>query len=536
MRVIIADDEAKVRQLIRMFLEQETFLEPLEIVGEARNGTAALALIEQTVPDIIITDIRMPGCGGLDLIRQARERAPQISFIIISGYELFEYAHEAIKYGVEDYLLKPVKKDELRHAINCIMEKHSKTAQFQANYQEMVQDLQRVSDEKQQALLQQLVQHKHWQRSDWNTAHLQETYDFTLSGPQYLPIILKIDIPDSTDLVGFSGFLERQAERTINKHLTAFEQIRWISGAYIYMLLSITNDQMTPLRKIMGQLIYELRSSNNIVSSIHVTAALGKPARHPSAIPESFYTAEFAMQNRLLRGVDRVLDGETPHDMYDVRDFINTSVHRKLMNEIEAQNFEEVTLLIKRMGTHIIAAQGCTGRLIRRTADELVNLILFSAKDVLSPEDQDKRRNQVLARIDMCPGAMNLFDVLCQQLQEILTACRMLRGQQEAKPVEAAKRFIRMYYGQDISQDEVAVSVGLSTAYLSSLFKKETGTSFSEFLTETRIRAACDLMLSTSSPVAQIAETVGYNDVKYFNKVFRKTTGLSPSAYRKLYY
>lgn len=536
MRVIIADDEPKVRQLIRMFLERETFLEPLEIVGEARNGTAALELIGQASPDIVITDIRMPGCSGLELIRQARERAPRVAFIIISGYELFEYAHEAIKYGVEDYLLKPLKKDELIHAVNCIIEKRSEAARREASHQELVKDLQRASDKKQKTLLRQLAQHALDQPGDWDAAALREKYDFALAGPQYIPAILKVDASDSFDRADFSGFLERQADRTIAKHLPAFEQIHWIAGAYIYMLLALDDSRLPVLRKAMGELVYELRSSNNVVSGIHVTAALGKPVETPSAIPESFATAEFAIQNRLLRGVDRVLEGETPYDMYDVRDFVGISVRRKLLSEIEAQNFDETMELVSRLGTHVIAAQGCTGRLIRRTAGELTDLFLFAAKDVLSPEEQEKRKNQVLLRIDMCPDAMNVFEVLCRQLRDILEACRMLRGQQDAKPIEEAKRFIRMYYGQDISQEEVADAVGLSAAYLSTLFKKETGVSFSEFLTETRIRAACDLLLSTNDPVAQIAETVGYNDVKYFNKVFRKTAGLSPSAYRKLYY
>ena len=111
MRVIIADDEQKVCQLIYDLVPWENY--GMTVVGMAYNGLDTLDLIKKQAPDLVITDIKMPGCDGLELIHRAKKQQEKIDFIIISGYRFFEYAQNAIKYGVSDYLLKPIKQEEL---------------------------------------------------------------------------------------------------------------------------------------------------------------------------------------------------------------------------------------------------------------------------------------------------------------------------------------------------------------------------------------------------------------------------------------
>ncbi|NLM13225.1 MAG: response regulator, partial [Epulopiscium sp.] len=110
-RVVVADDEEKVYQLICSLIDWKAL--DMEIVGVAHNSIEALELIQSLHPDIMITDIRMPGYDGLELINRGKQIKNGIEFIIISGYNHFEYAQTAIKYGVSDYLLKPIKKNGL---------------------------------------------------------------------------------------------------------------------------------------------------------------------------------------------------------------------------------------------------------------------------------------------------------------------------------------------------------------------------------------------------------------------------------------
>jgi len=114
-KAIIADDEIRVCQLIKNLINWDVI--GIEIVGEADNGITAYDLICNKNPDIVITDIRMPGLDGLALIKKVRETKPKTSFIIISGHKHFEYAQNAVKYGVEEYLLKPINKEELTNIL-----------------------------------------------------------------------------------------------------------------------------------------------------------------------------------------------------------------------------------------------------------------------------------------------------------------------------------------------------------------------------------------------------------------------------------
>ena len=121
LKVVIADDERLICRLVQALGDWEVL--DMEVAGLAENGLEALALIERERPDILITDIRMPGCDGLELIRRAKELRPELEIVIISGYAHFEYAQTAIRYGVGNYLLKPIKKDELMETLRKMKER-----------------------------------------------------------------------------------------------------------------------------------------------------------------------------------------------------------------------------------------------------------------------------------------------------------------------------------------------------------------------------------------------------------------------------
>ena len=140
-RVIIADDEPKVLLLIRNLIQWEEL--GLELVATANDGISALDLIEELHPDIVITDIRMPGYDGIELIEKAKALDPRIDFIIISGYRHFNYAQKAIRFGVEDYLLKPLKALEINQTLRKMTEKYKerdKAKQREEQYSARIED------------------------------------------------------------------------------------------------------------------------------------------------------------------------------------------------------------------------------------------------------------------------------------------------------------------------------------------------------------------------------------------------------------
>ncbi|MFQ6840880.1 MAG: response regulator, partial [Agathobaculum sp.] len=133
LKVVLADDENKVILLMRKLIDWEAL--GYEVVGTANDGLHALELVQTQQPHLLITDIRMPGCDGIELIRRAKEMQPRLHFIVISGYRQFEYAQSALKYGVEDYLLKPLKQEELSSILLRIKDKLGEEAALEFQLQ-----------------------------------------------------------------------------------------------------------------------------------------------------------------------------------------------------------------------------------------------------------------------------------------------------------------------------------------------------------------------------------------------------------------
>ena len=152
LKVIIADDEARVCSLIKMLIDWEGL--GLTLSGTAANGVEALELVEQCNPDILITDIRMPGCSGLELIEKAKRLLPQLEIVIISGYAHFEYARNAIQYDVSDYLLKPINQQQLDDTLRKLGERCRARQQMSSE----IEELRRSSRENTQRLQNRMLQ------------------------------------------------------------------------------------------------------------------------------------------------------------------------------------------------------------------------------------------------------------------------------------------------------------------------------------------------------------------------------------------
>ena len=140
LKVVIADDEVRICQLIQALVNWEEM--GMEIAGTANNGIDACEVIEKVCPDILITDIRMPGCSGLELIEKIKKTKPELEIIIISGYAHFEYAQQAIRYGVGYYLLKPINKVELMGILEKLKNKIGERIDSEQNRQELLRQAQ----------------------------------------------------------------------------------------------------------------------------------------------------------------------------------------------------------------------------------------------------------------------------------------------------------------------------------------------------------------------------------------------------------
>ena len=256
LRVLIADDESKVCQLIEKLVDWDAL--GMEVVAVAENGIEALEKIKEFHPDIVITDIRMPGYDGLDLIRLGKEEAPNTEFVIISGYRHFEYAQMAIRYGVNAYLLKPIKKDELTETLKRL------STRFRAQTEQLSQEektrLAIRSDEKnlRQAFLQDLVGRRNKEILSQPLPEINREFHYRFEPGEFCIAILKLDgrVCDEEQNVQFMAEkVQSAAERFLKDYVMETENTE-LNGFHFFLLNYDAEDRMQ-IRRQMKALLSE---------------------------------------------------------------------------------------------------------------------------------------------------------------------------------------------------------------------------------------------------------------------------------------
>lgn len=536
-KVLIADDEVKVCKLINNLVEWDQF--GLEVAAMVHDGVSALQFIKEEKPDIVITDIRMPGYDGIELIRQAKELNPEINFIIVSGYRQFDYAHNAIKYGVEDYLLKPLKKTEFTNTLTRMIKKREEAVKGQSETEDMKKRLHLDDKILKQAFLGKLMADSMVLKEDVTREEINREYHCGFIEGFYQGVIIKPDLPEENGDEQSYGLLMEKAGEITDKLLgdNFKECLVMTSKEGIVCLVNDSFNRLQELRRYLKQIRGAITTMRDVFLNVRVTIGMGEAVEEVNKIPQTLAGARAAILNRLFEGTGHILfasnvrkEALTPYEIID------TNFKNKFFNYIEALNSGGIASLIKEAGDRLSCCKEADGELILEVCREIYEIFSFgitksylSKKNLINQEEYEKHFYRCIT----------LQEVFCRMTQEIngkIDELNMDKKTADKKPIRMAKQYIREKYAQPITLEEVSSQIGFNSTYFSTLFKKETGQNFLEYLTDARIQAAKQLLSDTGRSVNQVAEEVGYIDLKHFAKVFKKSTGLTPSEYRKLYY
>lgn len=526
-RVMIADDEKLICRLVQALADWEAL--GMEVAGTAENGLEALELVESLKPDILITDIRMPGCDGLELIRRAKGLRPQLEVVIISGYAHFEYAQSAIRYGVGNYLLKPIKKDELMETLRKMKERCE--ARFSAeegtdrSHTNSQKDLSRLRS----SLLKDLLSGN---PPPLTEEILGDTYHFRIQGDAYQVFLLKIDC----DIRQMSGspyeILQEKAREIFEKGLSDVcpEYHLYFQDYTGYGILNYDYGKKAEVRRSLRECLNLLDAQKNLYGSVELSLALGCVVHHCNMLAESLEDAEGAAMERLVEGPGRLLEGIPEGSGLEKQNLLDYYV-KSMDHAVEVLSVKEAAAACNRLRQSAMETQGISGR-------EIYELVLsaghfFIARCAAAGAEGIRRDFDSGCR--RCGRMDELFQHL-ETLQEgLITETGELRRSEAVRPVRLAKQYVVKHFHEPITLEEVCEAAGFSVSYFSVLFKKETGEGFAKYLTRVRMDEAKRLLRETNLPVAEICERVGYSDRKHFTHTFHKTAGLNPAEYRKLY-
>ena len=527
LKVVIADDEERICQLIRALIDWEDL--GMEITEMAHNGIEAFDAVQKLQPDILITDIRMPGLSGLELIEKVKQSCPDVEIIIISGYAHFEYAQQAIRFGVGHYLLKPINKSELTETLEKLKNKIGQHRESERNKQELLQKAQKNEDYMRSKLLTMLL---NGEQISLTEESLKNLYGITLKSDLIQPFCLKMDCEEETlESASVSVLMEKALEileRTLREK--GLNPIMECQGFYCVGLLNYESRQQEEVRRILKNALAQLELQKAIFKSVEFSLALGRAVRKAEELENAGAQLSQLISQRLVKGSGRILEHQENYTSLKGENMLEKYV-REITHAAEVMSTEladEAALYLQKRVSEARNPRGC----------DILDLV-YSAADVFTACIQIENRAECLEgfrrQCEQCADVDRLFLALREFQQKYIREIERKRENERVRPIRKAKEYIQNHYGEPITLEEVSAEVGLSPTYFSVLFKKTEGEGFARYLIRVRIEQAKVLLRETNLPVVEICKKVGYNDLKHFTQTFEKVTEVKPSTYRKLY-
>lgn len=534
-KVFLVEDEMVIRRGIKNSIDWEK--EGYIFCGEASDGELAYPMIIKEKPDILITDIRMPFMDGLELCKLVKKELPNIKILILSGYDEFDYAKEAIRLGVTEYLLKPISSGKLLEALNGVSESIRREKEDKDLVRKYMEKMRENTEHEKQKFFEQMI------AGNLSMADALETgkkYEMNLSAGMYNLLLFRFTLGKENRKSGeLLGEAEYAIEKLTERLEYVFEFQRGVEG-WAFLLMADNEEQMSERVKELSKDLEEIMKN---YSTIAYFGGIGQPVARLRELEESFREAERALAARFTMELNRIISVE------DIRMAQNVDT----LDDIEITSFGEIektrTMLEKFLNNG--------------TEDEIDEFV-----DVYINELPEENLKSVLMRQYIIMDAYIVMMSFCekiegiegemqaqseelknsmktiQTLEEIKNYIRMLlkkiigvrdtiSGRRYSDIIEIAKDQIRKTYMSDeISLNTIAAEVGMSPSYFSSIFSKEMGKTFVEYLTEIRMDRAKELLMCSSMKTSEIGYEVGYKDPHYFSYIFKKTQNCTPKEFR----
>lgn len=527
-KVMIIDDEPYFRKYLRALIDWKRY--EFEICDEASSSDEGLAKIPESMPDIILADINMPGINGIEFSRQVKSKYPFINIILITGYNEFEYAKQAVKIGISNYISKPFEKQELIDSMvaikNNIMDKKKKDIyvnNIQKKYNESIPAVKNN-------ILYNSVKGVYSGNYEKLAADL-EAIKLRLPELPFIISVLQLELPEEYDLI---------KREDLNKKVISIIKDS-VYSKYLYfedkdgrtVLITALNEAKK--YRLFINICKLIISNVNSKLKLKLTIGIGNICKEISDIPLSFDKAKIALKNKFLLGNNKVIE----FNSLKFEDSVREIFPFKLKNDL---------LMYTRL---------LDGKKVQETFDTIYKFINSSELSI------DYIYILYTELLSLCISFLNeygysiekVFGYSFHPFEEIIikqtmgevheyvhgiykTMISFLNSNKKihsSKIIGKAKEYIdNNYQRNDLLVEDIAASVFFHPSYLRFLFKKETGITIGEYLTQVRMQKARTLLKEGRLRCTEIAAMLGYSDAAYFSKCFKKYNKISPSEYEKI--
>lgn len=530
LKVFLAEDEFIIREGIKNNIDWQAH--GYEFCGEASDGELAFPLIQKTRPDILITDIKMPFVDGLALSRLVKKELPETEIIILSGYEEFDYAKEAIQIGVARYLLKPINGETLLQEIDSVAEiilGKQKEKEIREKYQKEMEE---------NSLRDQMDLFQHLVTGDCSMEELlsvADKLDLKIMAPWYSIVLLKIQSMKH-DYEEYSGSIvvvdERIAKLAEPEHVLIFD--RALEGRAFLFKADSEDELLAYQKEYLGDVKEVLSSYVNL----RYFGGIGTPVNRLREIPASFEDASHAFAHRYLVAESCILDSSLlmQEGAAEQEDFRISAVNPEQIDRTKMQEFlrtgdlDEVVYFVDEFFGKLDGG-AMKSRIFRQyiTMDAYFSIVDFLKglglqKDEIEAPDQDS---------SILQDEKSAMDYIVRIMEKALVLREKKASSRYEDVVSEVIHYIEDNYAQEeLSLNLLASHVNFSPNHLSMIFSQQTGQTLIRYLTDYRMNRAKELLRCSSKKSSVISMEVGYKDPHYFSYLFKKTQGMTPTQYR----
>lgn len=534
-KVFLVEDEMVIRRGIKNSIDWEK--EGYIFCGEASDGELAYPMIIKEKPDILITDIRMPFMDGLELCKLVKKELPNIKILILSGYDEFDYAKEAIRLGVTEYLLKPISSGKLLEALNGVSESIRREKEDKDLVRKYMEEMRENTEHEKQKFFEQMI------AGNLSMADALETgkkYEMNLSAGMYNLLLFRFTLGKENRKSGeLLGEAEYAIEKLTERLEYVFEFQRGVEG-WAFLLMADNEEQMSERVKELSKDLEEIMKN---YSTIAYFGGIGQPVARLRELEESFREAERALAARFTMELNRIISVE------DIRMAQNVDT----LDDIEITSFGEIektrTMLEKFLNNgaedeidefvdvyiNELPEENLKSVLMRQyiIMDAYIVMMSFCEKIEGIEGEMQAQSEELKNSMKTIQTLEEIKNYIRMLLKKIIGVRDTIRGRRYSDIIEIAKDQIRKTYMSDeISLNTIAAEVGMSPSYFSSIFSKEMGKTFVEYLTEIRMDRAKELLMCSSMKTSEIGYEVGYKDPHYFSYIFKKTQNCTPKKFR----
>ena len=543
LKIFLAEDEVVIRETIKKMIPWEEL--GFELVGEAADGEMALPLLLRQKPDLLITDIKMPFMDGLTLARLAKKELPNLKIVILSGYDDFNYAKQAISIGVEDYLLKPITKKALIERLSEIRSRYEDEKTQKEYYEKFLREMQAYEKNSSRDFFEALV------RSSMDTMEVYkkaEKIGLDIVAEAYNILIFTMNCEED-----FSGqkeeYSEWEAESLLllegffagNPSATLFR-----SNVFAYGVL--IKGQKEKIEEETRKCVEEIQKIlNRKTERRQWFLAAGQPVERLSQIQKSYHTASRAFSQRYLYDENilyydemKTIEVHSNAEESAVNEYLQkvdvNALNPAILQKFLSNGLQEETKNFVKDYFYAIGQEPLESNIFR---NYVALNVRFSVISFLKGLGCDTKKVDSENTEEMLAECGKNIENAISYAENMISQAIVLRDQNSGNKnrsiLKNAVDFIESHYmEEEISLNTVANVANVSANHFSALFSQNMGQTFIEYLTSLRMNKAKELLRCTGMRSSEIAGEIGYKDAHYFSYLFKKTQGMTPSDYRKV--